>query len=74
MIEGFYARLPITTTTSDGDWSPDGTKVVADIMLAGRRVIAVINPDGTGVRPLEPVGNVTAYRPLWNPKTRFVSP
>ena len=71
-----YARLPTTITTLAGyaNWSPDGTKVVADIMLAGRRVIAVMNPDGTGIRALEPIGNVTAYRPLWNPKTRLVSP
>lgn len=66
-----YARLPLASMTGDGDWSPDGTKVVADIMFSGRRVIAVMNPDGTDVRPLEPVGNVTAYRPLWNPKTRL---
>ena len=50
----------------------DGTKLVADVMLAGRRLVAVMNPDGTGVRVLEPVGNVAAYRALWNPTTRLV--
>ena len=69
-----YVRLPIVTLTGDGDWSPDGTKVVADIMVAGRRVIAVMNPDGSGVRALAPIGTLTAYRPLWNPKTRLASP
>lgn len=55
------------------NWSPDGTKVVADIMLSNRRAVAVMNPDGSGIRVLEPIRNVTAYRALWNPKTRLVT-
>ena len=68
-----YARLPVATMSGYANWSPDGTKVVSDIMLSGRRVVAVMNPDGSGVRVLEPLGSATMYRTLWNPKTRLAT-
>jgi WD40-like Beta Propeller Repeat len=47
-------------------WSPDGSKIAFEYRLNGRSQIDLINPDGTGLRPLN-VGSGENSDPAWSP-------
>jgi Tol biopolymer transport system component len=50
-------------------WSPDGSKIAFEYSLNGRSEIYLVNPDGTGLRPLD-VGPGQNSDPAWSPDGR----
>jgi Tol biopolymer transport system component len=55
-------RLDTGADLSSLDWSPDGSDVAYSYFEAGRRMIAVVRPDGTGTHDL-----VSGEDPAWSP-------
>ena len=73
---GDRAITPRSLFAGDPDWSPDGTRIVyAEVRERRGRVddrLMLINPDGTGRRPLTQYGGLDEINPKWTPDGRTI--
>ena len=56
----------------NANWSPDGTRIVFELVSGGQSDIAVMNPDGTGVRRLTRT-RALETNPVWSPDGRRIA-
>jgi TolB protein len=68
--DGKNQRLLLGRVTSANDrfpkWSPTGSKIAFEHTVNGRSEIYLVNPDGTGLKPLD-VGPGQNSDPAWSP-------
>ncbi len=71
---GFRALAPFSSKRDvfNASWSPDGSRIVFELASRGQSDLAVMKPDGTGLRRLTRT-RALETNPVWSPDGRLIA-